>query len=169
VARVEVAGAGRARRWTLHLPPLEARLVAGLPAQIERLLTHPDENRRVVARLFPPSYADAAEELEHRRLLGESLLESRRELLAAVRLQLAAASRDVAGLRLVLDDAGVDGWLRFVNDVRLVLATDIGVDRSLSDMHIPPGHPDAPRYSLLVYLGGLEHVLLTAVIGDPGF
>jgi hypothetical protein len=169
VARVEVSGAGRARRWTLHLPPLEARLVAGLPAQVERLLTHPEENRRVVDRLFPPSYADAAEELEHRKLLGESLLESRRELLESVRRQLAAAPRDMAGLRLVLDEAGVDGWMRFVNDVRLVLATDLGVDRSLSEVTIEPGHPDAPRFSLLVYLGGLEHVLLTTVIGDPGF
>ena len=70
MARV-VADAGGARRWTLHLPPLEARLVAGLPAQIERLLTHPEENRRVIERLFPPAYADAAEQRSEERRVGK--------------------------------------------------------------------------------------------------
>jgi len=162
MARV-VADAGGARRWTLHLPPLEARLVAGLPAQIERLLTHPDENRRVIERLFPPAYADAAEQTENQRLLGASLLESRRELLDVVRGQLAAATADAQGLQIALDEPGVDAFLRFVNDVRLVIATDLDIRSNLSERTLPPGHPDAPRHSLLVYLGGLEAVLLAAV------
>ena len=164
MARVEQDAGGK-RRWTLHLPPLEARLVAGLPAQLERLLTHPDENRRVVDRLFPPSYADAEEEAEHRRLLGETLLESRRDTLTDVRARLAAARADARGLHLSLDEAAVDSWLRFVNDVRLVLATDLDIRSNLSDSAVPAEHPDAPRYSLLVYLGGLEAILVAAVAG----
>jgi len=169
MARVEeLPAAGGERRWTLHLPPLEARLVTNLPDQLARLLANPGENRRVVDRLFPASYADPREEAEHRRLLGESLLDARRETLAAVRGQLAGAARDKQGLHLPLGEATADTWLRFLNDVRLVIATDLDVKQNLSDLQLPPGHPDAPRYTLLVYLGGLESVLLDAVTGQPG-
>jgi hypothetical protein len=158
--------AGGARRWTLHLPPIEARLVAGLPAQLERLLSHPDENKRVIDRLFPPNYADEHEEQEHRRLLGDSLLESRRDTLAAVRGYFAAATADKEGLHVALDEPSVDAFLRFVNDVRLVIATDLDIRSNLAEIQVPAGHPDAPRYSLLVYLGGLEAVLLAAVTDE---
>lgn len=169
MARVRVSGDGAARRWTLHLPPAEARVVAGLPRQLEDLLAHPERNRRVVERLFPASYSDPAEQAEHRRLLGASLLEARRELLADVRKRLEGAPRGPHGLDLALDEAGLDRLLRFVNDVRLVLATDLGLDRNLSEVQVRAGDPDAPRWSLLVYLGALEHELVTAAIGDPGF
>ncbi len=169
MARVEeLAATGGERRWTLHLPPLEARLVAGLPDQLARLLGNPGENRRVIDRLFPKSYDDPREEAEHRRLLGESLLEARRETLAAVRAQLASAARDTQGLHLPLGEATADTWLRFLNDVRLIIATDLDVKQNLAQMQLPPGHPDAPRYTLLVYLGGLESVLLEAVTGQQG-
>lgn len=169
MARVQASGEGAARRFTLHLPPAEARVVAGLPRQLEELLAHPERNRRVIERLFPASYSDAAEQAEHRRLLGQSLLEARRELLADARRRLEGARRGPRGLDLTLDAAGLDGFLRFVNDVRLVLATDLGLDRNLSEVQVRPGDPDAPRWSLLVYLGALEHELVAAAIGDLGF
>src|SRR5690348_13286490 len=118
MARVERAGdPSGPRRWTLQLPPLEAKLVSSLPQQLSDLLNTPGGNRRVIDRLFPPVYADAAEEAEHRQLLGDSLLEARRELLSAVRAQLAASPRDKKGLRLEFDEAGMDLWLRFLNDI----------------------------------------------------
>lgn len=167
MARVERSGGeGRARRWILHLPPLEAKLVAGLPEQLSDLLNTPGGNRRVIDRLFPPTYADAREEAEHRQLLGDSLLEARRELLAAVRAQLASAARDRSGTKLEFDEAGLDLWLRFLNDIRLVLATDLGIEKNLSETKVPRGHPDAARHSLLVYLTGLEAALVDS-LGDP--
>ena len=45
-----------------YLPPAEARVVAGLPRQLEDLLAHPERNRRVIERLFPASYSDPAEQ-----------------------------------------------------------------------------------------------------------
>jgi Domain of unknown function (DUF2017) len=168
MARIErAAGPGGTRHWVLHFPPLEARLIDNLPEQLVRLLGHPDENRRVVDRLFPPSYADARDEEENRKLLGGLLLEQREEMLAAVRAQLKAATRDKRGLRVQLDEAGVDIWLRFVNDVRLVLATDLDIKTNLSDVKVPRGHPDAPRHSLLVYLTGLEAALIASLTDAP--
>jgi Domain of unknown function (DUF2017) len=162
MARV-VRDAGGARRWTLQLPPLEARLIAGLPDKLQALLTNPGQNRRVVDRLFPPGYRDESEAAEHRHLLGETLLDARREMLTAVRALLAAGKASPQGLQLALDEPAVDALLRCVNDARLIIATDLDIRSNLGDVQVPPGHPDAARYSLLVYLGGLEQLLLEAV------
>jgi len=163
-------------RWTLHLPTLEASVIDALPDRLEQLLGDPDGNRRVIDRLFPPSYSDPDEERENRRLLGGSLLSERREMLRAVRKSLRASRRHARaageaspGLALRLDVDSLDLWLRFVNDMRLMLATELGVDENLGDKQITPGDPDAPRFTLLVYLGGLESLLVEAAIGDPGF
>lgn len=135
----------------------------GLPAQLEALLAGP--RTRVLDRLFPPSYSDAGEEEAHRELLGRALLDERRAMLVAVRGALAGARQDGRGLRLTLDGVAMDLWLRFLNDVRLVLATDLGIE---SNQHpgrdeIPPSHPDAPRLALLDYLGGLEALMVDAL------
>jgi hypothetical protein len=171
MARIEpraVAGKGP-RAWTLELPPIEATLVRGLPDRLAELLAHPERNQRVIDRLFPPSYADPEEQRVNRRLLGASLLSERREMLDAVRTSLAGAATSRRGALLQLDEAGMDLWLRFVNDVRLVLATELGLDRNLGEVQVRPDDPDAPRYTLLVYLGALESLLVEALIGDPGY
>lgn len=182
MARIEIhdessgQAEGRTRRWTLHLPPLEAALVDGLPDRLERLLGNPGENRRVIDRLFPQSYADPEEEREHRRLLGSSLLAERREMLKLVRRSLRAGKRlarnqgeRMQALAMRLDTGTLDLWLRFLNDLRLMLATELDVDENIGSKQIEPDDPDAPRYTLLVYLGGLEALLVEAAIGDPGF
>jgi hypothetical protein len=171
LARIEplAAQAAGGRRWTLHLPPAEFALLASLPDQLAKLLANPDQNRRVIDRLFPASYADAAQEQEHRALLGASLLENRKELVQGVRALFAAGQRGQRELRLVLGEGSSDLLLRFLNDMRLVLATDLGIDRNIGQITVSPGDPDAPRYAMLVYLGGLESLLVEALIGDPGF
>lgn len=158
-------GKGGPSAWVLELPSLEAVLVQSLPDRVEAVLSQPDQHRRLVDRLFPPSYSDPEEEREHRRLLAGSMLDERRSLLAEVRRMLAGATRDRHGLTLELDPASLDRFLRFLNDLRLLLSTELGIERNLSDLQIAPDDPDAPRYSLLVYLTGLEAVLVDAVSG----
>jgi hypothetical protein len=69
-------------------------------------------------------------------------------------------------MTLALDAAHLDEFLRFLNDLRLLLSTELGIERNLSDLHVDPADPDAPRYSLLLYLTGLEAVLVESVSGD---
>ncbi len=157
------------RRWLLQLPAAEAALLTALPEQLARLLASPERNRRLIARLFPASYSDPAQEKEHRALLGSSLLDSRRELLQEVRMLFASGTRHRKGLRIRLSPAGADQLLRFVNDMRLVLATDLGVEKNLGELTIAADDPNAPKYALLVYLGGLESALVDMLIGDQGF
>lgn len=173
MARIEIHSG---QDWTLHLPPLEASILVALPDRLEQLLANPDENRGVIDRLFPVSYADKHEEREHRRLLGSALLSERREMLKQVRMSLRAGRRrareqggDGGSLALRLDADLLDLWLHFINDLRLMLATELGVEENIGTKQIAPTDPDGPRYTLLVYLGGVESLLVEAAIGDPGF
>lgn len=164
MARIKPAE-GHAGRWTLELPPLEASLVAKLPERLAAVLKDPDGNRRIVDRLFPASYTDPAQQREHRRLLGSSLLQDRQQMLADVRAAFSAAPRTAQGLELPLDAASLDLLLRFINDVRLLLATELGIDKNIDQIQVAPTDKDAPKYTLLVYLGGLEALLVDAVSG----
>ncbi|MHC5209209.1 MAG: DUF2017 family protein [Planctomycetota bacterium] len=165
MASVRPAGGG-AQAWVLELPTLEAALVLSLPDRVEAVLSHPEQNRRLIDRLFPASYSDPREEREHRELLGASMLDERQAMLAGVRKALSSATRDRKGMTLSLDVRGVDQFLRFVNDLRLMISTELGIETNLSELSVDPKDPDAPRYSLLVYLTGLEALLVDAVSGD---
>lgn len=169
MARIEATEGQPPGHWTLELPPLEASLIAKLPERLAAVLKDPDGNRRIVDRLFPPSYTSASEQREHRRMLGSSLLQDRQQMLADVRAALAAAPRTPQGLRLPLDAASLDLLLRFVNDVRLLLATELGIDKNIGEIEVAPTDKDAPKYTLLIYLGGLEALLVDAASGgDTG-
>jgi hypothetical protein len=150
--------------WTLHFVEVEANILAGLPDQLEVLLANPDSNRRVIQRLFPVSYDDPEEEALNRQLLGDSLLSARQEMITEIRDQLSGGRATDEGLELSLDRAAIDLWLRFMNDVRLIIATDLGIEENISDESaVDPASPNAPKYALLEYLGGVEAILIEAV------
>lgn len=162
-----VPGPDGARRLCLELPLMEGALFGSLPARLERVLTDPGSHRRVLERLFPPSYSDAGQERENRRLLGGALLDGRRELLRGIKSLIVAAESGPEGLRVVLGDAEADLLLRFVNDLRLLLATELGLEKNLGEVDLSPDDPAAPQYSLLVWLGGLESIMLDALLAPP--
>jgi hypothetical protein len=151
-------------RWMLHLQPIETTIIEGLPDQIASLLADPACNRRVIERLFPSREDARTDEEADRIMLGSSLLDSRKDMLAAFQGLLSGAERDQRGMRLELEAGGMDLVLRFANDVRMILATDLGVEQNLEEEAVVPvGHPDAPKWALLEYLGGLEALLLDAL------
>ena len=166
------------RLWRLHLLKVEAAILRGLPEQLRQLLDNPDSNRPVVDRLFPVSYADPEEERENRRLLGQGLLDERKQVLELMDAEMLRAKptkskgdKGDQGIELELDGAQLDLWLRFVNDVRLVLATDLGVsaetepdpaDEGSEGDGSAPQPPEDPKRALLEYLGGLESILVEA-------
>lgn len=155
-------------RWKLHVPPLEASILVQLPERLEELLRSPDANRRIIERLFPRSYEDPDEERENRRLLGESLFDARREMLSDVRDLLDGGKSDGDALDIELDAEHVDLWLRFLNDARLVVATDLGIERNVGSAKVDWSHPRAPQYALLEYLGAVEALILDALAHADG-
>ena len=153
-------------RWTLVLGGVEAAVVRSLPERLENLLRDPAANAAIIRRLFPASYDDEAEERQARQLLGESLLFERRELLKAIREHLGRGKARDGGLSLPMAAADMDLWMRFVNDLRLMLATELGVETNLDAAPATLAGPDGPRWALLEYLGGLQALLLTALRPD---
>ena len=154
--------------YELVLPEVEATLLASLPQQLETLLRDPEGNRRIVERLFPATYDDPADEREHRRLLGATLWEERRERTRYVARGLEGARTAGADTIVRLSGPEADLWLRFVNDVRLVLATDLGIEDDVHEERQRAEAVDQPRFLVLDYLGYLEMLLIRAAGGAPG-
>ena len=114
-----------------------------------------------LARLLPDAYADDPDAAsEFRRFTEQDLRAGKRADAGAVLAGLAPYLE--RGGRLALDRDEVDAWLGTLNDLRLVLATRLGVTE---DTDLDPA-PDDPRaQALLVYgwLGWLQESLLSCV------
>jgi Domain of unknown function (DUF2017) len=107
-------------------------------------------------RLFPPAYDEEADENAYRDLMGSELLSGRREALELL-------TRTAKQKRLSAEEA--DGWLRALNDLRLVLGTRLDVQE---DMLLDDLRPDDPRASALAIYGWLSWLQeqLVAVLSE---
>ena len=52
----------------------------------------------------------------------------------------------------------------------LILATDLGIEENLGEetISVEPDDPDAPKYALLEYLGGVEAICSRSIAGSAG-
>lgn len=126
-----------------------ARLVAGpiqrmlLGRLLDRLDARLDVEDPTTKRLFPPAYPDdAAAEADFRAMARGELLDVRHEAIATVRSTLYAEE---------LDAVQTAAWLGVLNDLRLVIGTEIDVKQDLGE--IPD--EDDPRHQ-----GFIEYVFL---------
>ena len=138
----------------------ERTLVANLASELRSLLDG-DTGDPSLRRLFPPAYEEEADENAYRDLMGDELLSGRREALDLV-------ARTAKQKRLSADEA--DGWLRALNDLRLVLGTRLDVQE---DMLLDDLRPDDPRASALAIYGWLswlqEQLVAVLSLGlEPG-
>src|SRR5687767_4383656 len=90
----------------------EVLLLQELLGELEGLLEEPDDP--ALRRLFPPAHADRESEEQYRSLVRDQLVAGRSSALAVVRATLGQET-------LTAEEA--DGWLRALNDLRLVLGT----------------------------------------------
>ncbi len=109
----------------VRLQPAEMRFLRKVPKKLKDLFLQPDRSPAVIDRLFPPTYDDADAEEEHRRLLGETLIERRKEGLECFTAILDRANNG----RLVASTAEINLLLQVLNDYRLML----GVEMNLTD------------------------------------
>ena len=111
-------------------------------------------------RLLPDAYDDPAGAAEFRRLTDDELRRGK----AAALTQLAddiESGRDV----IELDEAGADGWVQAINDVRLVLGVRLDIDEEGSGWgrSLAPDDPRAPLMAAYQWLTGLQERLLGAM------
>ena len=132
----------------------ERELLRGLPGQLRQLLDDDPEDD-AVKRLFPPAYRDRPEhEDEYRRLMGDDLRERRLAALALMEETLDAER---------LSEEQASGWLRALNDLRLVIGTRRDVQEDTFGTEIDESDTRAPALALYGYLSLLEEELVEAL------
>jgi len=126
---------------------VERELLRSLPGQLKELLRTDDPSLK---RLFPPAYPDdPALEAEYHKLVRDDLVAGR-----TAALDVMAATVDAADL----DEEQLTGWLSALNDIRLVLGTQLDV--SEDDIG-----SDTPQYELYRYLTYLQEMVVEALAG----
>jgi len=168
----------------------EARLLANLAAQVAELLGEgtPDVDRAgqdpleamlkldgpvnepddpVLQRLLPPGYRDDDEAAaDFRRFTERGLREAK---ITNARLVIASlrdggmADDDDDSVEVDLDAAGVQAWLRTLTDVRLALATRLGIDDDEHRWDRDPDNPAAAMHDVYDWLGFVQETLVHAI------
>ncbi|WP_019629413.1 DUF2017 domain-containing protein [Actinomadura atramentaria] len=115
-----------------------------------------------LARLFPDGYRDddaAADEF--RRFTELGLRDAKRETARAVLDVLDTADDE---LTAELDEAGAVGWMRAVNDVRLVIGTRLDIDEDGDNRpDLDPADPRAALYAFYDWLTAFQSALVYAL------
>ena len=148
------------------LAPIEARVLGSLPDQLRQLLEDTDDPHGVVRRLFPDTHLGNPElESEHRALIGKSLMEERLEALNDFEKTLEASLRGSRrSTKIFLDRYEADLWLHVLNDVRLMLGTQLGIETNGWSDEPPEDLHDRARFDLLNALSGIQDALITALM-----
>jgi hypothetical protein len=105
-------------------------------------------------RLFPPAYGeDEKRNEEYQALAYDELLQKR---LGGIDLMEHTLEEET------LDEEQLSDWMRAVNELRLVLGTQLGI-RDDEGPHIEQDDPDGGRKNLYLYLGWLLDDIVTAL------
>jgi hypothetical protein len=121
-------------------------------------------------RLLPDAYSGDDEAAgEFRRLTEGDVRTTKRLALQQIldSLDVAAATRSGAA-RLDLDEAAAKAWLPALTDVRLAVASRLGIDEAVDDERLT-AEPGTARYdeiALYDWLSWLQDALVRAVTGD---
>jgi hypothetical protein len=144
VAPVEAVRGG----WRINLDGEERNLLLRLMAELQALITGPDDNE-LLQRLFPVAYPDDEEkEAEYQRLMREELVASR---LAAI--ESVSRTVDPANAAHLLDEGETIAFMQSINAIRLVLGTMLGItDDESADAADDTDTPEHHLYDFLSWL-----------------
>lgn len=154
-----MVGFGLARRRRdgsveLLLGDAHRRVLGDVLGQLREALVA-DVDDPVLARLFPPAYADDEEkEAGFRALARDELLEQRLAAIDAVEASLSSP-------RLTAEEA--DTWARSLNALRLVLGTRLDVREEDDRGPLDEDDPAAPAWALYDLLSALVDDLVVAL------
>lgn len=127
----------------------------------------------VLARLFPTAYRDDAEAAAEFRRFTEGALRDGKAAAAATvidTLEEAGLPPELTEEGLVIDvemdQATAETWLRSFTDLRLALATRLGVEDGDEDywLALPDEDPRAQAHDIYQWVGYLQETLVEAVV-----
>jgi hypothetical protein len=143
----------RSGRYLITLGVDERNLLRILPEQLRTILGQTDDPG--LRRLFPPAYSSPQhqeQQDEFRRLMTEDLVARHREALDVLE-----ATADAGEL----DAEQLDGWMRALNSIRLVLGTRLDV----TEEDDPADHM-TDEHALYYFLGYLQECVIAALSGE---
>ena len=146
-----------------HADPLERLLDFSGP------IAEPEDP--VLARLFPTAYPDDVEAAaDFRRFTESSLRDGKAGAAAAVidSLEEAGLPQEPAEgvfIDLELDTADAMTWMRSFNDMRLAIATRLGVEEGDEDYwhSLPEDDPEGQVHDIYEWIGYLQETLVSAL------
>lgn len=185
----------RSRSIIATFTGFEADLLRSLASQIVELLRNeaavPDESRDpleamldfsgptsepedpVLRRLFPSAYPDDAEAASEFRRFTEGRLRDGKAAAACAIIDGLEESglppeltTDGLMIDVELDEAGAETWLRAFNDIRLALATRLGVEEGDEERWyaLPDDDPQAQAHDIYEWVGLLQETLVGALV-----
>ena len=128
----------------------------------------------VLRRLFPTAYPDDEEAAaEFRRFTEGSLRDGKADAAAAIIDALEEAGlpplleEEGLVIDVELDEAAATAWLRSFTDVRLALATRLGIEEGDEDYWhtLPDDDPRAQAHDIYEWVGYLQETLVDALSG----
>jgi uncharacterized protein (DUF885 family) len=150
------------RGISIKLAESDARLLADLANQVATLIAGRADTAHDAAldRLLPSAYLDDSDSEEFRRFTEEELADGK-VLNALTMVETLEGEPTDGHLRVILDDATAESWLRSLTDIRLALASRLGLEDPANE----PLHDGDDRYLFSVYnwLGALQWSLVKAV------
>jgi hypothetical protein len=141
--------------------PEEARLIVQLTEQIGAMLAEPGAEDAAMRRLLPDAYRDDTEAAEEfRRFTAEGLAQRKVLNGQTVVASLTEASAATSATRVRLDEQQAQAWIRAVSDIRLTIASRLGIER---DDDRP--NSDEPLGDIYHWLAFVQESLVVAMQG----
>ncbi len=141
-------------RIRIALDDDERALLQRLSGEMAELLAQPDDHPALV-RLFPTAYPDDPEaETFYRLMARDELAERHRTAMAALTEAMSAET---------LDPGQAESLMRAINQMRLVVGTQLGIASDDDDMLPDRDDPMAPMASLYHWLGWLLELTIEAL------
>ncbi|CAN5294766.1 DUF2017 domain-containing protein [soil metagenome] len=148
-----------AEGYTAQFEPDEAAILGELAGQVAELVQLGDPADPVLSRLLPDAYpADAEASAEFRRFTSGGLGERKVRNATTVIGALGTAAAATTSTPVTLSEEDAQAWLRTLTDIRLSLASRLGV----TDVG-PSGDPPQGLLDLYDWLGFVQESLVRAV------
>lgn len=154
-------------RVSASFPPEEAKLLTSLAeeaVELARAAATPENGSAdpALQRLLPDAYPDDPEASAEFRRFTAAGLADRKERNARVLIESLAAPTERGAVRVVLDEGQATAWLRTITDVRLVLASRLGIreDGDEGDIH---DDESAMQRAVYDWLAGVQELLVLAL------